>query len=116
VTVVAVPAEEADVPFAADAALLCGTHDILRSDAALANVLRHVRPGGRVVAGGPKWAPWWRPGAAAMNVWTWQLNRPYVTTFEGFDRPWTRLARLLGDLDVEEVLFGAGFIASGTRT
>ena len=42
-------------------------------EGALRNVLRQVRPGGRVVAGGAKWAPWWRPGGAALNLWTWQL-------------------------------------------
>ncbi|HEX2105298.1 MAG TPA: methyltransferase domain-containing protein [Solirubrobacteraceae bacterium] len=115
VTVVAAPAEEAGLPVVADAALLCATHDILRSPPALANVVRHVRPGGRIVAGGPKWAPWWRPGAAALNLWTWQVNRPYVTTFAGFDRPWSGLEDLLGDVEVEEVLYGGGFIAAGTR-
>lgn len=115
VTVVAAPAEEADVPMAADAALLCGTHDILRSPTALANVIRHLRVGGRVVAGGPKWAPWWRPGAAAINLWTWQVNRAFVTTFAGFDRPWSGLEQLLVDVEVEEVLYGGGFIATGTR-
>jgi SAM-dependent methyltransferase len=115
VSVVAAPAEEADLPPDADAALLCGTHDILRSPRALENVVAHVRPGGHVVAGGAKWAPWWVPGAGALNLWTWQVNRRYVTTFEGFDRPWSRLAPLLTDLEVEEVLYGGGFIAAGRR-
>jgi ubiquinone/menaquinone biosynthesis C-methylase UbiE len=115
VTVVAAPAEEAELPLEADAALLCATHDILRSPAALENVVRHVRPGGRVVAGGPKWAPWWRPGSAALNLWTWQINRRYVTTFAGFDRPWSGLEELLAEVEVEEVLYGGGFIAAGTR-
>jgi SAM-dependent methyltransferase len=113
VSVIAAPAEDADLPEGADAALMCGTHDILRSPRALENVVRHVRPGGRVVAGGPKWASWWWPGAPALNIWTWQLNRRYVTTFEGFDRPWSRLAGLLADVEVEEVLYGGGFIAAG---
>ena len=115
VTLIEAAAEDADIPVQADVALLCGTHDILRSARALANVVRHVRPGGRVVAGGPKWAPWWQPGAAALNLWTWQMNRHYVTTFEGFERPWSLLAQELPNLAVEEVLFGAGFIATATR-
>jgi ubiquinone/menaquinone biosynthesis C-methylase UbiE len=115
VSVLAAPAEEAELAVTADAALLCGTHDILRSPVALENVVRHVRPGGRVVAGGAKWAAWWRPGAAALNLWTWQVNRTYVTTFEGFDRPWSGLEELLADVEVEEVLYGGGFIAAGTR-
>jgi ubiquinone/menaquinone biosynthesis C-methylase UbiE len=111
-TLVEAPAEEARVPVRADAALLCGTHDIVRSEGALRNVLRQVRPGGRVVAGGAKWAPWWQPGSPALNLWTWQVNRPYVTTFEGFDRPWSLLEEIAGEVAVEEVLAGGGYIAT----
>ena len=111
-TLVEATAEDACVPVRADAALLCGTHDIVRSEGALRNVLRQVRPGGRVVAGGAKWAPWWRPGGAALNLWTWQVNRPYVTTFEGFDRPWSLLEDIVDDVEVDEVLAGGGYIAT----
>jgi ubiquinone/menaquinone biosynthesis C-methylase UbiE len=98
----------------ADAALICGVHDVMRSPAALENILRHLRDRGRVVAGGPKWAPWWRPDGAALNLLTWSVNRAYVTTFEGFDEPWSHLADLLADLDVEVVYLGGGYIAAGT--
>ena len=108
-------AEEADVQMTADAALLCAVHDVMRSPAALGNVLRQLRDGGRIVAGGAKWAPWWRPGSVALNLSTWSINRDYVTSFEGFDRPWSHLARLVPDLSVEELYLGAGYIASGTR-
>jgi hypothetical protein len=87
----------------------------MRSRAALANVLQHVREGGRIVAGGPKWAPWRSLGAVSLNLSTWRLNRNCVTTFEGFQRPWSRLADLVPDLDVKEVYFGGGYIASATR-
>src|SRR3954447_8785447 len=114
VTLVEAPAEDVDLPLRADAALLCATHDILRSERGLRNVLRHLRPGGRIVAAGPKWAPWWQPGGVALNLWTWQVNLQYVTTFEGFERPWSLLERLVPRLVVEDVLLGGGFIATGT--
>jgi SAM-dependent methyltransferase len=114
VVLVNAAAEDADPP-PADAALLCGVHDVMRSPGALANIVAHVRPGGRIVAGGAKWAPWWRPGAMALNLSTLSLNRDCVTTFEGFDRPWDRLAPLVADLEVEEVWFGGGYIARATR-
>jgi SAM-dependent methyltransferase len=115
VELVCAGAEEAAIPATADAALLCAVHDVMRSPAALANVLEHVREGGRIVAGGPKWAPWRRFRAVSLNLTTWRLNRNCVTTFEGFQRPWSRLADLLPDLHVEEIYFGGGYIASATR-
>ena len=48
--------EEASIPALADAAIFCAVHDVMRSPAALENVLRQVRDGGRIVAGGAKWA------------------------------------------------------------
>jgi hypothetical protein len=55
-----------------------------------------------VVAAGPKWVPWWRPASIALNTCAWLINHNYVTTFEGFDAPWSHLDRLLPDLAVEE--------------
>ena len=115
VELVRATAEDADIPTnGADAALICGVHDVMRSQSALANVLRHLRHGGRVVAAGAKWAPWWQPASAGLNLLTWSVNRDYVTTFEGFDRPWSRLADLLADFRVEQVYAGGGYIAAGT--
>ena len=116
VELVCASAEEAAIPRTADAALLCAVHDVMRSPAALANVLGHVREGGRIVAGGAKWAPWRQPGAVSRNLSTWSLNRECVTTFEGFQQPWSRLADLVPDLHVEDVYFGGGYIASATRS
>jgi SAM-dependent methyltransferase len=107
-------AEDCAIPATADAVMLCAVHDVMRSPAALANVLRHVREGGRIVAGGAKWAPWRGSGAVSLNVSTWRLNRDCVSTFEGFRRPWSRLEALLPDLDVDEIYFGGGYIASAT--
>jgi demethylmenaquinone methyltransferase/2-methoxy-6-polyprenyl-1,4-benzoquinol methylase len=115
ITLIEAAMEDAAVPGAADAALLCATHDILRSPPALERVLRHLRPGGQIVAGGPRFASRWRPDRVSMDLFTIQHNRDYVTTFEGFDRPWSHLDRLIPDLEVRDVLFGAGYIATGTR-
>jgi ubiquinone/menaquinone biosynthesis C-methylase UbiE len=114
VTLIAAPADLVELPVEADAALFCGTHDVLRSPAALDNVLHQLRPDARVVAAGPKWTPPWRLDSVAMNAYTRQLHEPFVTTFEGFDRPWSHLERLVPDLQVEECFFGGGYIAAGT--
>jgi SAM-dependent methyltransferase len=114
VELVGASAEEAAIPATADAVLLCAVHDVMRSPAGLANVLRHARPGARLVAGGAKWAPWRRSGAVSLNLSTWRLNRDCVSTFEGFRRPWTRLEEIVPDLDVDEIYCGGGYIASAT--
>jgi hypothetical protein len=48
----------------------------------------------------------------SFNLSTWRLNRDCVSTFEGFGRPWSRLEELVPDLQVEEIYFGGGYIAS----
>ena len=94
-----------------DAALFCFTHDVLRSRAALEAVVARLRPGGRVAAVGPMWAPWWAP---AMNVLVWYVTSDYVTTFEGFSEPWSRLAVLAPDLQVERHDLAGQYFAWGT--
>jgi ubiquinone/menaquinone biosynthesis C-methylase UbiE len=89
--------EDARLPLA-DAALFCFTHDVLRIRAAVENVVCRLRPGGRVAAVGPMWAPWWAP---AMNLLVWYCTSPYVTTYEGFDEPWSHLAASVPGLTVE---------------
>jgi SAM-dependent methyltransferase len=111
VVLVQAPVEAAELPVAADHALFCATHDVLQSDAALDNVLAHVRDGGTVAATGGKWAPPW---AVALNAGILALHSPYVRDFAGFDRPWARLERRVERLRVQEVAMGGGYLASGT--
>ncbi len=68
VTPIGASAEDAEIEFTAitaatshraDAALFHCTHDILRSPAAVANVMRALRPGAGVVACGLKWSALW---------------------------------------------------------
>ncbi|HEX3606393.1 MAG TPA: methyltransferase domain-containing protein [Candidatus Dormibacteraeota bacterium] len=106
--------EEAKLPAGVDAVLICAVHDVMRSPRGLARLAGLLRPGGRLVAAGCRWAPWLSPQGPALNVAMWMANRPFVTTFEGFDRPWSHLDGLLEDLDVEVVAGGCGYIARGT--
>lgn len=105
-------AEDVSIPVVADAALLCFTHDVLRTPRALQNIVAHVRPGGRIAAVGPMWAPWWAP---AMNLMIWYVASQYVTTFEGFSAPWSHLARFVPELVVEPQELAGVFFAWGTR-
>jgi acyl dehydratase/ubiquinone/menaquinone biosynthesis C-methylase UbiE len=109
VTLLDARAEEATLPDPADAVLFAFTHDVVRSSEALANVLGQVRPGGRVAAAGPKWTAF----APQLNPLVWQVARQFVTTFDGFRRPWAELERAVPDLAVEEAYFGCVYLAWG---
>src|SRR5207302_1292679 len=74
------------------------THDVPRSWPTLAAVVGRLKPGGRVAAVGPMWAPWWAP---AMNLLVWYVTSDYVTTFGGLSQPWSHLAALVPGLEVE---------------
>jgi ubiquinone/menaquinone biosynthesis C-methylase UbiE len=92
------PVEDAQIPVTADAALFFLTHDIMRTPRAVQNVVSSLRDGGRIVVVGRKWAPWWR---LLTNWRTWQGTRRFVTTFEGFRKPWSHLEELVSSLEVE---------------
>ena len=103
------PVQTARLP-SADAALFFFTHDLMRTDSALDNVLEAVRPGGRLVAAGAR-----RPPGimAPVGVAAWLVMRRYVTTSDGVSEPWTLLADRLQDFTVERLVLGAIYIAQG---
>ena len=111
VTLVCAPVESADIPGMADAALFHFTHDILQRPEAVANVIRHLRPGARVVASGLKWAEAWR---WPTNLFVLPAALRSVTSLRGLDAPWALLARAIPDLAVTPTLLGGLYIASGT--
>ncbi len=108
VTLLAAPAEEARIQGRADAALLHFTHDVMQSDAALDQVLRHLKPGATLVASGLKWAPPW---AAPLNLLVWPAARHSVSSLDGLHRPWQQLARKVGEPERQSMLGGAVYLA-----
>jgi Methyltransferase domain len=60
ITLLNSPVEDARIPVIADAALFYLTHDIMRTPSAVYNIVSSLRDGGRIVAVGRKWGPWWR--------------------------------------------------------
>ena len=111
VRLIQAPAEVAELPLQADAALFHFTHDILRRPEALKHLVGHLRPGARVVASGLKWAPPW---AWPANLLVLPAALRSVTTLEGLDRPWSRLEALIGPMQVQSLLLGAAYVALGT--
>lgn len=94
----------------ADAALFHFTHDILREDAAIDNMLAHLKPGARVVASGLQWAPPW---AWPANGFVMLAALRSVSSFEGLDRPWSKLAARLREVEVQTLAMGGIYIAAG---
>jgi SAM-dependent methyltransferase len=107
VTLLNAAAEDADIPGLADAALLHFTHDVLQNEAALTNVLHHLKPGATVVACGLKWATAW---ALPVNLFVWPAALRSVSSLAGLHRPWQHLAGLLGEPEIRQMIGGGVFL------
>lgn len=111
IEVVEAAVQDATLP-EADAAVFFFTHDLMRTPAALDNVISAVRPGGRVVTAGMKRpSPWLRP----LTLAAWLVMRRYVTTDEGLARPWDLLGDRLEDVTSDEQFLGAIYVVGGRR-
>jgi len=110
VTLIESAIEDASIDGPLDAVLFHFTHDVLRSAASLARIFAATRAGARVAVAGMKLGPWW---AAPLNPLVRRRARPYMTTFDGLDRPWSLLERHLLDFEWESRNFGSGYIGWG---
>jgi demethylmenaquinone methyltransferase/2-methoxy-6-polyprenyl-1,4-benzoquinol methylase len=104
-------AATAPLPADVDGALFFLVHDLVRSRAVVDRIVDACRPGARVVAFGPKWAPRW---AWPLNAFVRRGIRPYVTTFEGLDAPWDHLHRRLNQFSVRPLALGTLYLAEGS--
>lgn len=104
-------AERVRLPAAPDAILFSYTHDLIRSRAALDNLLGQARPGARVAATSTKlYGAWLFPA----NWYLRATHRAYITNFEGFEAPWSLLATLLDDFRVATSPWTQHYVATGT--
>jgi ubiquinone/menaquinone biosynthesis C-methylase UbiE len=110
VALVEAPMEEAELDVEADAALFSFAHDVLQSPEAVANVVRHLRPGARVACTGPKLGARWN---LPVNLVVRRIARPYITTYAGLDRPWRHLERHIDDLRHRDLALGGSYVAWG---
>lgn len=94
-----------------DAVAFNFTHDVLQSEAALANVFAACKPGARVALAGSKLLPWY---LAPLNLYVRWNNAPYMTTQRDLARPWRLVARYVPDLTWTSALWGACYLAKGT--
>lgn len=110
VTLLEASIESADIPGPLDAVLFHFTHDVMRSPAALKRIFAAARPDARIAFAGMKYAPWWM---APVNVIVRAQARPYMTTFEGLDKPWDLALPYLQGFERHSVLLGTGYIGWG---
>jgi SAM-dependent methyltransferase len=112
VEVVVGDAAVAPLPTDVDGVLFFLVHDLMRLPTVVERAVGAGRVGARVVAFGPVRAT----GRLAfpVNAIVKAIARNYVTTFEGFDAPWSHLAAAVPDLRVRRALGGGVYIATGT--
>ena len=101
--------EDAPIEDALDAVLFNYTHDVLRSPAALERIFTHTRPGARVALAGVKHPPWWLYPA---RLWRLANASPYLTTFEGLDRPWSLIEPYVSGLAITPVMLGTNYLGA----
>ncbi len=110
VTLIESTIEEASLIHSIDAILCFYTHDVMRSEAGLNKIFEHAKPQARIAVAGLKLFPWW---LAPLNIYARAKARPYATTLEGLDQPWSLLAKHIPKLDLSSTQFGMGYLASG---
>jgi hypothetical protein len=103
-------AATAPLPRDVDGILFFETHDLMRTPAVVRRAVAAGRPGAGVVAFGPASALHW---AIPVNAIVRSVARRYVTTFEGFDAPWSHLAAEVPGLRVHRLFLGGAYLAVG---
>lgn len=106
-----VAAESVVLPQPADAALFNYVHDIVRAPAAVANIMRQLKPGARVAVAGMKFFPWW---TGPLNLLAWAKNRPYNAQAADMWAPWDIIESYCTGFKRQNTQCGMGFIGCGT--
>ncbi len=103
-------AENVVLPQAPDAVLFNYVHDVSRTERAVTNIMRQLKPGARVAMAGMKFFPWW---TGPLNLLAWAKNRPYNAKAADMWSPWDIVASYCHEFDRESTQFGMGYIAHG---
>jgi cyanophycinase len=103
-------AEDVQLEGQFDAILLFAMHDVLTSQKGLENILSYLKPGGVVLAAGPRLAeerPW-----SLLNPMVKTVYRRFAVSQEDRGQPWRRLGGLV-DLHVEDAGSGIMYLVWG---
>lgn len=103
-------AEEVILPEQVDAILFNYTHDVSRTPAAIANIMRFAKPGARITMAGIKFFPWW---TGPLNLVAWAKNQPYNAKAADLWSPWDIVQSYCADFELESTQWGMGYIAQG---
>ena len=97
------------------AALFSYVHDVMQSEAALANLLGQLAADARVAITGTRlWPRSWWPLCIPVNAYLYATHRTFITNRdENFDRPWAKLERYLDDFEVRARWPGWRYVARG---
>lgn len=96
------------------ALLFSYTHDILQAERALDNLTVQAASAAKVAMCGTRlWPRHWWPACLAVNWYLRHTHRQYITCFDNFDRPWTKLAPRLADFEVKTYWPGWRYLATG---
>ncbi len=104
------PAETVHLPEPADAVLFNYVHDVTRTPAAVANILRQAKPGARIAMAGMQFFPWW---LAPLNLLAWLKNRPYNVKAADLWQPWDLVAAHCDEFERQPTQAGMGYLAHG---
>jgi SAM-dependent methyltransferase len=98
--------------FAADAMLLCYTHDIVQSPRAIQRLRESAKPGCRVAMAGLRFLPWsW---GFAVNLFCGFRARRYLTTYRGLRQPWAQVEATCTEFRiVRHFHLGTSYLAAG---
>jgi len=97
------------------ALLFSYVHDVMQSEAALANLLSQAAPGARVAITSTRlWPRAWWPLCVPVNWYLYRTHERYITNREeNFDCPWAKLANRLDGFNVRAQWPGWRYVASG---
>ncbi len=99
-------------PASVDAVLSFYTHDIMSSSLAVGRAVQALRPGGIFVAAGSRLVEGsfrWLLNTITLAYANAAITRPLTVN------PWIKLAEIIGQLQIQELLLGSAYIASGVK-
>lgn len=105
------PVESSIIPRDSSAVLFNYTHDVLQSEVALLKIFEAIQDGAHVSISGMKLI------SGPLSIFNWyvyRLAKPYMSTFEGLNNPWSKIERFVPRLNIKETMLGSGYIAKGS--